>query len=98
MGYRLFLFLLLSLVLVGCTAAAKPDDYVECPVCKQNGDMACLWIKPEKDTPRLDQNGETLYFCSEDCKAEYLKATKDGKEEFKPSSASCGMKSAFTIH
>lgn len=83
---KIFLFLILTLI--GCSASTPPEGYVECPVCKRNGDMACLWVKPEIDTPSLEENGKTLYFCSEECKKDYLKQTDEGNA----SAFSCDIK------
>ena len=87
----------LLLTITGCTQMETPPGYAECPICKENGDMACLHVKIEKDTPYIEEDSKRRYFCSEDCKAEYLKATKDVQEGFQPKAASCGLQSACSV-
>ena len=69
---RLLLSILLG-VFTGCTVYQIPKGQVECPVCKQNGDLACLYVKPEESTPHIIKNGKAYYFCSEECKQGFLK-------------------------
>ena len=61
------------LALSACAAAPRPDGpSAECPVCKVEGDLACLCVHVEPDTPRCECQGETYYFCSDECRAEFL--------------------------
>ena len=65
-------------ILTGCTTAGGrcADDGVlrsECLVCRRNGDLACVCVRIEPDTPRCEHGGATYYFCSEDCKRDFLK-------------------------
>jgi hypothetical protein len=48
------------------TAALAPG-HAQCPVCKCEGDLACIDVKIDPDTPRLTVDGKTVYFCSEAC-------------------------------
>lgn len=50
--------------------AATPT--AECPVCKHEGDLACLCVHVEPGTPRCQCGGETYYFCSDECRADFL--------------------------
>ena len=45
----------------------------ECPVCKAEGDLACLQVKIRPDTPRLEYQGRTYWFCSEACREDFAK-------------------------
>lgn len=63
--------------MVGCTATGgcRSDDGVqraECPVCRRNGDLACLCVRIEAATPRCEYGGVVHYFCSEECRVEFL--------------------------
>lgn len=62
----------------GCTATGgcRADDGVpraDCLVCRKNGDLACVCVRIEADTPRCELGGTTYYFCSDDCRVEFLK-------------------------
>ena len=65
-------------ILTGCTAtgpcAAMGAGCAcgECEVCRKNGDLACLEVKITERTPRTMYEGKEFYFCSEDCKREFL--------------------------
>ena len=65
--------LLLVPSLAGCAASPPPIAGVtaECLVCKHEGDLACICVRIEEDTPRCECAGETYYFCSEECKADF---------------------------
>mgnify|MGYP001190310938 FL=1 len=43
----------------------------ECPVCKAEGDLACLKVRVRSDTPCSCHCGCTYYFCSEECKKHF---------------------------
>ncbi len=45
----------------------------ECPVCKAEGDLACLKVRVRSDTPCSCHCGCTYYFCSEECKKHFDK-------------------------
>ena len=59
----------------GAVAAAgsATDCRAECLVCKENADLACVDVKVKGDTPRAEYNGKSYYFCSDDCRREFLK-------------------------
>jgi YHS domain-containing protein len=70
--------LLLLAMLAGCAAdptAAAPSTqpHAECLVCKMNFDLACIDVPVDQKTPTYMYNGQTYYFCSEDCKAKFMK-------------------------
>ena len=53
------------------TAHVVNEDRAECPVCLHDGDLACVEVTVEPGTPRLEYDGRTLYFCSDECRAEF---------------------------
>ena len=55
------------------TASADQPKHAECLVCKMNVDLACVDVDVEKSTPRVEYNGKTYYFCSDECKAKFEK-------------------------
>ena len=60
------------LLLHGCRSApAAPGLTAECPVCKHEGDLACVCVHVEADTPRCECGGATYYFCSEECRKDF---------------------------
>lgn len=44
-----------------------------CHVCRYNNDLACVCVRVNENTPRVEYQGRTLYFCSEDCRTAFLK-------------------------
>ncbi|MSU34441.1 MAG: YHS domain-containing protein [Pedosphaera sp.] len=44
-----------------------------CHVCKFNYDLACVCVRLKDSTPRTEYQGITYYFCSDDCRAEFVK-------------------------
>ena len=61
------------LALAACHSAPPFDGpTAECPVCRHEGDLACLCVHVEPDTPSCECAGETYYFCSEECRADFL--------------------------
>src|SRR5262249_42054659 len=63
--------------LPGCAAGStslKADSArAECPVCRENADLACLMVRITDSTPRVEYQGRTYYFCSEECRAAFEK-------------------------
>jgi YHS domain-containing protein len=62
-------------LLAGC-AAQTPEDtrpIVECPVCRENADLACLNVRVDPNTLHAEYRGRTYYFCSAECREEFLK-------------------------
>jgi hypothetical protein len=59
-------------MLLGCRASpAYAGPTAECPVCRHEGDLACVCVRIEPDTPRCECAGETYYFCSDECRADF---------------------------
>ncbi len=74
---RVALWLVLP-VLAGCVtgsrdAAGHPGLTETCQVCRYNRDLACVCVEVKDTTPRVDYQGTTYYFCSEDCRAAFVK-------------------------
>ena len=61
------------LLLSACTSTAvdATGPTADCPVCKHEGDLACVCVEIEPDTPRCECDGETYYFCSDECRADF---------------------------
>ena len=62
---------------VGCASSRAPtatgQPHAECLVCKHNADLACVDVTVENQTPRCVCNGQTYYFCSDDCRRAFEK-------------------------
>jgi YHS domain-containing protein len=58
----------------GPNAELSDPACAECPVCKAEGDLACLKVHVRSDTPCSCHCGCTYYFCSEDCKKQFDRA------------------------
>jgi YHS domain-containing protein len=71
----LLLAFALLLVPASCRSAARgasaTGPTAECPVCKHEGDLACVCVHVEPDTPRCECAGEVYYFCSDECRADF---------------------------
>lgn len=64
---------LAALLLGACRSAPGFDGpTAECPVCKHEGDLACLCVHVEPDTPSCECDGKTYYFCSDECRSDFL--------------------------
>jgi YHS domain-containing protein len=62
-----------------CTPIPERDPAsgcANCPVCLHDGDLGCVCVKVEKDTPHVEWNGKIWYFCSEECKQAFLSHPK----------------------
>jgi len=57
--------------LAGCRAPVAGPGEAECPVCRCAGDLACLVVRLEADTPRTTFDGTTYHFCSAECRARF---------------------------
>jgi len=74
----------LLLAVVACSApsrgGADPSEigavYAECPVCRCNHDLACLRVRVEPATPHADIDGVTYWFCSEECRDDFVAHSK----------------------
>ena len=73
MSSRLVSVALAALLLLSACRSSPPFDgpLAECPVCKHEGDLACLCVHVEADTPSCACAGKTYYFCSEECRADF---------------------------
>src|SRR2546421_8244348 len=54
-------------------AAGAMPAHAQCLVCKKNADLACIDVDVDAKTPWTDYNGKRYYFCSDECKAEFVK-------------------------
>lgn len=69
---------LLSFV-AGCATSSlndKPESggaTATCCVCQHNNDLACVCVHVKESTPKLEHQGQTYYFCSEECRAAFAK-------------------------
>jgi len=61
----------LLLALAACRAPVAGPGEAECPVCRCEGDLACLVVRVEADTPRTTLAGVTYHFCSDACRARF---------------------------
>jgi uncharacterized protein len=57
------------------SAQAEADGvaHTQCPVCKTEGDLACVDVKILPGTPSTRYRGDTYWFCSQQCKADFEK-------------------------
>jgi hypothetical protein len=69
------LALLHCCALASCAVTPLGTDgaAAECPVCAHEGDLACLCVRVDADTPSCEFAGEVYYFCSEECRADFLR-------------------------
>jgi YHS domain-containing protein len=80
------ILILATLCLAGCTQTPAPThtstdgaqtatkkSHAECLVCKHENDLACLDVEVDKDTPTVEYNGKTYYFCSHECAKDFKK-------------------------
>ena len=74
---KLFVLTLALCLIAGCATqskdAAQSGPAATCYVCRYNNDLACVNIHVKDSTPRTDYQGTTYYFCSKDCREEFLK-------------------------
>ena len=68
---------LLALV-AGCATSsndAAPGSGLTqtCHVCRYNNDLACVCVNVKDNTPKAEYQGQTYYFCSEDCRAAFAR-------------------------
>lgn len=69
---------MMLLTFTGCGFAASGPQIEhganqhECIVCKHNADLACVDIAVTKDTPHEVYQGKQYYFCSEECRSNFL--------------------------
>jgi len=60
----------------GPTPEAASKQTVSCTVCEHEGDLACAEVELKADTPEVTLNGTRYYFCSEECRDEFLQNPK----------------------
>ena len=65
-------------IATGCATSPKDraldsGSTAPCHVCEYNNDLACVCVKVKDNTPRAEYGGVTNYFCSEECRAAFLK-------------------------
>jgi len=70
---------LLLAMMAGCASnGTAPDDsahgpHARCMVCEHNADLACVDVAVDSKTPQYMYQGQTYYFCSEQCRDEFAK-------------------------
>ena len=55
------------------TAGMQYPKHAECLVCKKNADLACIDVDVNAKTPFADYNGRRYYFCSDECRSDFVK-------------------------
>jgi hypothetical protein len=69
--------LLFCALAASCTSDPRLHDptavHAQCPVCKCEGDLACVDVVVDGHTPQIDLSGRTYYFCSEQCRCDFAK-------------------------
>jgi YHS domain-containing protein len=68
-----------AVMMAGCSQAQQEQQpvaagHAQCLVCKYNADLACVDLKVDATTPRAEFAGKTYYFCSEECRDNFLKS------------------------
>lgn len=72
-GRAALVALALLAALTACTSNRPYDGPVdECPVCRVEGDLACLEVRVDDRTPTCTCDGRTYHFCSTDCREAFL--------------------------
>ncbi len=63
-----------ALLIAGCATSPVADvrPIAEDPVCLFKGDLACVSVRVDDQTPRAIHNGTTYYFCAEGCRREFV--------------------------
>jgi len=57
----------------GCSGVPDPRPVAEDPVCLKNGDLGCIRVRVDDQTPRATYRDVTYYFCADRCRAEFEK-------------------------
>jgi YHS domain-containing protein len=73
--------LIVMLLAGGCATSAQTpasvsattQPHAECLVCKHNADLACIDVTVDSQTPHCVCNGQTYYFCSDECRRAFEK-------------------------
>lgn len=71
---KLLKIVFLLIILSACSASSFPPSqgYSQCPVCSKDADLGCLNVKVTESTPRTTYKDHNYFFCSEECKADFL--------------------------
>lgn len=76
---RLWPVLLACLLTGGCASSLPPEGldaegrmHQHCAVCVKGGDLACVDVIVEDDTPKATYAGKEWYFCGKACRREFL--------------------------
>jgi YHS domain-containing protein len=69
----MFFALICTVLAAGCASApptqtASAQPHAECLVCKHNADLACVDVAVDGKTPHCVCNGQSYYFCSDECR------------------------------
>lgn len=48
------------------------SERAQCLVCKHNGDLGCVNVKVDAETPQAVVDGRTYYFCSDECRVAFI--------------------------
>lgn len=51
------------------THDARP--HAMCNVCRCEGDLACVDVRVDENTPSLEWHGDKYYFCSSECRCRF---------------------------
>jgi YHS domain-containing protein len=64
---RILPFALVLGLAFGC-AGSDRRPLAEDVVCLQNGDLGCVKVRVDENTPKTEYRGKTYYFCSTRCR------------------------------
>ena len=56
------------------SASASSCPHEKCLVCEHNADLACVDVAVDAKTPRCVYDGTTYYFCSDECRNNFMKS------------------------
>ena len=73
---------LLVAAFMGC-AAHDPRPVAEDVVCFCKGDLGCVCVRVDGDTPRSEYGGQTYYFCADGCKTAFDKDPGKWVQEYR---------------
>jgi|GEM_PF-2714680 YHS domain-containing protein len=74
------LILIISMSLTGLLSCSSPLDkpltpgHARCSVCVTRGDWACVDVVMHDQTPRCEYDGQVWWFCSADCRTDFVNA------------------------
>lgn len=70
---RWFIALFMAAAVAGGCRAPDPRPTAEDIVCLCKGDLGCVCVRVDGETPRSEYQGVTYYFCANTCKTEFDK-------------------------